>query len=466
VSTGTTPYMAVFGREATLPLQLIMEVPVSKHESVDHHVKAVQDKFQKIYQYMLKNQEDVIRRNSSTYHGTNEDWKVGDKLWYFCTRKVPGKPLKLTNGWLGPWEITRLVATVLVEIKPVLTEGKTRIVHVSRIRRFNEDRGEGNLRGRVHAEEDDDLDEAEEVRVGPNPAPPSLGIPVRMEFPQGEMVDLKKSNRDVAEEETRVPPTAQIHPVTDSIMDGPRVRFKDPPADMQGGNPPADMQGKNPPADMQGKNPPADMQGRNPPADKPEGDVNPRRGTRRPRMSSESEDSHPRQRPKLLDKARRLAESSMESTGESSGWESDIEMMTHPDIRVKLEPGSRIPVRGSLGAAAYDLAAAASCTLPAGRITKVDINLCLEIPDNYYLQCISRSGLAAKGVLTVAGTIDADYRGPVSILLFNLNGADFKISRGQRISSGVFLPRIDAVFNYGNLSKTGRGNAGFGSTGH
>ena len=71
------------------------------------------------------------------------------------------------------------------------------------------------------------------MRVGPNPAPPNLEIPVRMEFPQGEIVDLGKSNRDMVEEETRVPPTAQMHPVTDSITTGPRVRFRDPPADMQ-----------------------------------------------------------------------------------------------------------------------------------------------------------------------------------------------------------------------------------------
>lgn len=168
------------------------------------------------------------------------------------------------------------------------------------------------------------------------------------------------------------------------------------------------------------------------------------------------------QRPRLRDVAKELMDS---STVESSESEIDV-LQTEECINVPVLSGSRRPVRGSLGAAAYDLGAAVSCSLPARTVTAVDLNLALSVPVGYYLQLTSRSGLATKGILTVAGTIDPDFTGPVQALLFNTTDREFKIKKGQRITSGLFLPVCTASFqDVAELKSSGRGNNGFGSTG-
>ncbi len=93
----------------------------------------------------------------------------------------------------------------------------------------------------------------------------------------------------------------------------------------------------------------------------------------------------------------------------------------------------------------------------------------LEIPAGYEAQVRPRSGLAAKSGITVLntpGTIDADYRGEVKIILINLSSEDFTIKRGDRIAQLVFAPVVQAeLIETEVLSETDRGSGGFGSTG-
>lgn len=99
----------------------------------------------------------------------------------------------------------------------------------------------------------------------------------------------------------------------------------------------------------------------------------------------------------------------------------------------------------------------------------VKTGLFLEIPVGYEAQVRPRSGLALKSGITVLnspGTIDADYRGEIGVILINLSQETFEIQSGDRIAQMVFAKVEQAEWNQAQtLSETDRGEGGFGSTG-
>ena len=108
------------------------------------------------------------------------------------------------------------------------------------------------------------------------------------------------------------------------------------------------------------------------------------------------------------------------------------------------------------------------CLKPMQRAL-VKTGLFIALPDNYEAQIRPRSGLAYKKGITVLnspGTIDADYRGEVGVILVNLSEQDFVIEDGERIAQMVIAPYTKAEWNVvTKLSETDRGEGGFGSTG-
>ena len=118
-----------------------------------------------------------------------------------------------------------------------------------------------------------------------------------------------------------------------------------------------------------------------------------------------------------------------------------------------------------------DLAAAidAPMTLAPGKRAIVPTGLAIALPAGFEAQVRPRSGLAAKNgvtVLNTPGTIDADYRGEVKVILVNLGEDPFEIERGMRIAQMVIAPVTQASFTeVDSLSETERGSGGFGSTG-
>ena len=101
------------------------------------------------------------------------------------------------------------------------------------------------------------------------------------------------------------------------------------------------------------------------------------------------------------------------------------------------------------------------CIVPTG--------LYLELPEGYEAQVRPRSGLAAQFGITVLnspGTIDADYRGEVKVILINLSGEDFVIHHGDRIAQMIIAAHARAVLVQADtISETSRGAGGFGHTG-
>jgi dUTP pyrophosphatase len=135
--------------------------------------------------------------------------------------------------------------------------------------------------------------------------------------------------------------------------------------------------------------------------------------------------------------------------------------------------GLQLPAYETDLAAGADLRAAVSDTDPMvlkpGERALVPTGFCMALPAGYEAQIRPRSGLAYKHGLTclnTPGTIDADYRGEVKVLLINHGQDAFTINRGERIAQMVIAPITQPAFEVvTELSDTARGAGGFGSTG-
>ncbi|XP_064981155.1 deoxyuridine 5'-triphosphate nucleotidohydrolase-like isoform X1 [Musa acuminata AAA Group] len=139
-----------------------------------------------------------------------------------------------------------------------------------------------------------------------------------------------------------------------------------------------------------------------------------------------------------------------------------------PLIRVKkLSQNAILPSRASPLSAGYDLSSAAGVLVPARGKALVPTDLSIAIPADTYARIAPRSGLAWKHSIDVgAGVIDADYRGPIGVILFNHSDVDFEVKPGDRIAQ-VIIERImtPEVVEVLDLDSTVRGDGGFGSTG-
>ena len=141
----------------------------------------------------------------------------------------------------------------------------------------------------------------------------------------------------------------------------------------------------------------------------------------------------------------------------------------------RLEHGADLPLPAyaTPASAGMDLTAAIPenkiFTLEIGKRMLIPTGMCIELPDGYEGQVRPRSGLALKHGITVLnapGTIDADYRGEVSVLLVNHGDQPFEITRGMRIAQLVVAPVVQAVWDERvTLAETSRGAGGYGSTG-
>lgn len=133
--------------------------------------------------------------------------------------------------------------------------------------------------------------------------------------------------------------------------------------------------------------------------------------------------------------------------------------------------GLELPAYESTLAAGMDLQAAveSAVVIAPGERALVPTGLAIALPPGFEAQVRPRSGLALKHGITVVntpGTIDADYRGEVGVILINHGDTPFTVERGMRIAQMIVAPVIQAVWNeVGELPESDRGAGGFGSTG-
>jgi dUTP diphosphatase len=145
--------------------------------------------------------------------------------------------------------------------------------------------------------------------------------------------------------------------------------------------------------------------------------------------------------------------------------------LTVPLQRLPHAHGLPLPAYASTLAAGVDLLAAVAepVTLARGARTQVPTGIAIALPEGFEAQVRPRSGLAARHGITVLnspGTVDADYRGEIAVVLINLGEAPFLIERGMRIAQLVVAAVTRVCWHEtAQLSETERAAGGFGSTG-
>ena len=145
--------------------------------------------------------------------------------------------------------------------------------------------------------------------------------------------------------------------------------------------------------------------------------------------------------------------------------------MSEIELKIKMAPGcdDLVPARAHSDDAAFDLRSRCDMELPVGRSVLVPTGVFLELPPGFEAQVRPRSGLALKEGITVLnspGTIDADYRGELMVLLVNLSSDNFVVNDGERIAQMVVARHAQVQFvPVTELDSTERGEGGYGHTG-
>lgn len=139
------------------------------------------------------------------------------------------------------------------------------------------------------------------------------------------------------------------------------------------------------------------------------------------------------------------------------------------EVRVKICTEGPLPSYETEGAAGMDLRSAEAAVLGPGERRAIGTGIRIALPIGYEAQVRPRSGLALKhgiGMVNAPGTIDADYRGELKVILINHGAEPFSVGKGDRIAQLVVAPVARAVWVEANdLDETERGHGGFGSTG-
>ncbi|ADV84557.1 dUTP diphosphatase [Terriglobus saanensis] len=135
----------------------------------------------------------------------------------------------------------------------------------------------------------------------------------------------------------------------------------------------------------------------------------------------------------------------------------------------KLRPEAKLPRyahTGPWGDLAADLYSAEAAVISPGSTTLVPTGIAMAFPADYGALVEDRSGLAVKGITTLAGVIDPGYRGEIKVVLTNVSSAPITLAAGDRIAQLRIVQRLQADFvEVEKLDETTRGSGGFGSTG-
>jgi dUTP pyrophosphatase len=136
-------------------------------------------------------------------------------------------------------------------------------------------------------------------------------------------------------------------------------------------------------------------------------------------------------------------------------------------LKVKrLSDRGYLPIKINSCDAGWDLRSAEDIVLENGSTTVVSTAIAIEYPEGYWGQIEGRSGMASKGIFPTGGIVDNGYRGEHRIILVNLSGGDYRISRGDKIAQLVLRSQVESIVEeVDNISDSDRGDAGFGSSG-
>ena len=454
-STGITPFAGMFGRECRLPIDLIIPSPDDKSRDINVHVKETLDRFKKMYHHVRNKNQAVIKRNAQLYSGKTNELKIGTKVWYLAPRKIKGKPMKITDQWMGPFKITGKPTPVLVEITPSDYEGPTITTHMARITPCSP---VGLRKQRVPNKItiDDQGDELAEEVLAPNTVdqPSELGIPIRyVQDPDYEITDLSRgaNSREpkASASSNQIEPAHADEPGPSNGQDNNGTR------DQERGT---KRSNKETDSEDGGQKEPKRRQRRTRAQLKEENEKKRKREIVQP--STEESENQPRKPEQPFPFLPSGMSQYLPDTSDS-----DI-IDTIRTLDVDVAAGSNLPARATEGSAAYDVKSAHALVIPPNSTGLVSLNLKVSVPSDHFMLLLSRSGLALKGITVEGGVIDPDYHQEVKAIIRNSTPTPFKIQKGQRIAQAVFMPLITAKFNLvEHLEDEDQGHDGFGSTG-
>lgn len=189
-TTGVTPTLAFFGREAATPLELLVKIPRKGFKSAPAYILDLVDRTKRVFHHLEGNQKARHMRNSRGYLGHQNDYEEGDVVMVWAKRNIPGRPGKFQESWIGPFRVVKTGNDVLIQVLPVvphrrLTQAFT--VHIGRVRRWV-----GDVEQQAIPDNLDFLDRLEDdvYEVGGDGVLPDVNVPVRDAEPEAEMVDL------------------------------------------------------------------------------------------------------------------------------------------------------------------------------------------------------------------------------------------------------------------------------------
>lgn len=140
----------------------------------------------------------------------------------------------------------------------------------------------------------------------------------------------------------------------------------------------------------------------------------------------------------------------------------------HPVVKIVADSDEFVPSYQTEGAAGADLRSSVDVVIKPMTVEMVDVGFSCKIPAGYHAKITARSSMGKKGILVSnsPGIIDSDFVGRVRVLLLNLSGQDFLVSRGDRIAQWLVEKNISYFWeNVDSLEQTNRDSAGFGTTG-
>ena len=373
---------------------------------------------------MLRNEQAVIQRNSTNYSTDRAKCKEGDVVWYLTPRLVPGKPQKHTQGWTGPWTVTKVVAPVLVRIRPKNNEGKEITVHFSRLRDYHgptENTVPRRL-GLTDEDEDEDNDEIALHRVKPRP---EVGVPVYIPVPDAgaQIQDKAEAFKDQVAEEPGQPPPAVPQEVQDEIMEEP----PEPPVTTEA----TEMEELNKPEKQVRMEEDKSTSEDEAMVPKPRGIIR-----RRNEVSETANDSGP-DRPTRTGRTRRVrAKVAKLLSPTSSSEEIDA-------ISIPTGVGSSMPHVSKAGI--IQIGVASDTLFPPNAWQQIDINLTLGLASGQAAQLTANHELSKRGILTPGALITSEDTQRIKVWFLNTKDKEIEVKAGTVLLQGIVLSNEDDV---------------------
>ena len=461
-STGVTPLLAFTGREVRLPIDLMVSLPGKPTNTVPEEVRDITTRMKKMYSYIRQRGEAVIRRNAALYSGRRNEYQVGELIWYLCPRAVPGKPLKWTQQWTGPFRITQVVSEVLIKIRAIAGLDRELTVHLSRIRPYvglvnPSTRVPATLEVNPHSPvEADEIHGNEFVQT-----PIEMGIPVR-NIPEGNITIREVDETPPAqpipggtappspEESSRQSMEKPPIPGVEATDNYQRQRLPDEDSEMA--TPQASWVEDEMVADNEEEvNQPAGLP-QSPPAGSMPSERPRTQAVTRKHSTTEATTSEESSSPEL----RRWASNStvkkkikkkridipvrdlLYDSADSSS-ETMLQMITVP-----IRCSHYTPARPTELSAGFEMKSGQHTVIPAGTATTVDTGLQVMVPEQYFGKTEANAELSQQGLICHSSIISPRQSEQIKIILQNITPHPISLKKGTRIAQLILLPRVQA----------------------